>query len=107
MFATQLRVAYHDLSDLERIHTDILMKLPGVVRTQSTLVLRTVKKTTSQGVTVFQSREMRDFHLRQAVFFKTLLFSRHGKKHTVSYAIYLPKSFICAVSLVNFVTRPF
>jgi DNA-binding Lrp family transcriptional regulator len=42
-----VRVIYRDSVDLERIHTDILMKLPGVVRTQSTLVLRTVKKTTA------------------------------------------------------------
>jgi Lrp/AsnC family transcriptional regulator, leucine-responsive regulatory protein len=42
-----VRVTYRDSTDLERIHTDILMKLPGVIRTQSTLVLRTVKKTTA------------------------------------------------------------
>lgn len=42
-----VRIVYRDSTDLERIHTDILMKLPGVVRTQSTLVLRTVKKTTA------------------------------------------------------------
>jgi Lrp/AsnC family leucine-responsive transcriptional regulator len=34
-----VRVNYRDSTDLERIHTDILMKLPGVIRTQSTLVL--------------------------------------------------------------------
>jgi DNA-binding Lrp family transcriptional regulator len=45
-----LRVAYRDSSDLERIHTDILMQLPGVIRTQSTLVLRTVKRTTAMKV---------------------------------------------------------
>jgi Lrp/AsnC family leucine-responsive transcriptional regulator len=42
-----VRVTYRDSTDLERIHTDILMKLPGVIRTQSTLVLRMVKKTTA------------------------------------------------------------
>jgi Lrp/AsnC family leucine-responsive transcriptional regulator len=45
-----LRVAYRDSSDLERIHTDILMQLPGVIRTQSTLVLRTVKRTTAMKI---------------------------------------------------------
>jgi hypothetical protein len=33
--------------DLAGIRTDILMKLPGAIRTRSTLVLRTVKKTTA------------------------------------------------------------
>ena len=42
-----VRIAYRDSVDLERIHTDILMKLPGVVGTQSTLVLRIVKRTTA------------------------------------------------------------
>jgi Lrp/AsnC family transcriptional regulator, leucine-responsive regulatory protein len=41
-----LRVVYRDASDFERIHTDILTQLPGVSRVQSTLALRTVKKTT-------------------------------------------------------------
>jgi len=41
-----VRVAYADAADFERIHTDILTQLPGVVRVQSTLALRTVKKTT-------------------------------------------------------------
>jgi DNA-binding Lrp family transcriptional regulator len=41
-----LRIAYRDLADFERIHTDILTQLPGVTRVQSTLALRTVKKTT-------------------------------------------------------------
>ena len=35
----------HELD--ERIHTGILTQLPGVVRVQSTLALRTVKKTTA------------------------------------------------------------
>ncbi|GAA0921491.1 Lrp/AsnC family transcriptional regulator [Luteibacter anthropi] len=42
-----VRVVYADAADFERIHTEILTQLPGVVRVQSTLALRTVKKTTS------------------------------------------------------------
>ncbi|QDH68964.1 Lrp/AsnC family transcriptional regulator [Marilutibacter alkalisoli] len=42
-----VRVAYADAADFERIHTEILTQLPGVVRVQSTLALRTVKKTTA------------------------------------------------------------
>jgi len=42
-----LHVAYHDAADFERLHADILTQLPGVVRVQSTLALRTVKKTTA------------------------------------------------------------
>lgn len=42
-----VRVAYANSADFERIHTDILTQLPGVVRVQSTLALRTVKKTTA------------------------------------------------------------
>ncbi len=42
-----IRVAYRDSVDFERIHTDILTQLPGVARLQSTLALRTVKKTTA------------------------------------------------------------
>lgn len=41
-----LRVVYRDSADLERLHTEILTPLPGVVRVQSTLTLRTVKRTT-------------------------------------------------------------
>ena len=40
-----VRVAYADAADFERIHTTILTQLPGVVRLQSTLALRKVKKT--------------------------------------------------------------
>jgi DNA-binding Lrp family transcriptional regulator len=40
------RIAGRDAGDFERIHTDILTQLPGVSRVQSTLALRTVKKTT-------------------------------------------------------------
>ena len=42
-----VRVAYADSADFERIHTEILTQLPGVVRVQSTLALRTVKRTTA------------------------------------------------------------
>jgi len=42
-----LRIAYRDAADFERIHTDILTRLPGVARVQSTLALRTVKRTTA------------------------------------------------------------
>lgn len=42
-----MRVVYSDAADLERIHMEILTQLPGVVRVQSTLTLRTVKRTTA------------------------------------------------------------
>ena len=42
-----LRFAYRDAEDLERFHTEVLMRLPGVARSNSMLVLRTVKKTTA------------------------------------------------------------
>jgi Lrp/AsnC family leucine-responsive transcriptional regulator len=42
-----VRLAYRDAEDLERLHTDVLQRLPGVVRSNSMLVLRTVKKTTA------------------------------------------------------------
>ncbi len=42
-----VRVIYSDSADFERIHTDILTRLPGVVRVHSTLALRTVKRTTA------------------------------------------------------------
>lgn len=42
-----IRFAYRDAEDLERFHADVLMKLPGVARSNSMLVLRTVKKTTA------------------------------------------------------------
>jgi Lrp/AsnC family transcriptional regulator, leucine-responsive regulatory protein len=41
-----VRISYRDASDFERIHTGTLTRLPGVSRVQSTLALRTVKKTT-------------------------------------------------------------
>ena len=42
-----LRFAYRDTEDLERLHTEVLMRLPGVARSNSLLVLRTVKRTTA------------------------------------------------------------
>ena len=42
-----MRVIYRDSADFERIHTDIITQLPGVTRVQSTLTLRTIKKTSA------------------------------------------------------------
>ena len=42
-----LRFAYRDAEDLERFHSEVLMRLPGVARLNSMVVLRTVKKTTA------------------------------------------------------------
>lgn len=42
-----IRFAYRDAEDLERVHSQVLMHLPGVARSNSLLVLRTVKKTTA------------------------------------------------------------
>ena len=42
-----LRFAYRDAEDLERFHGEVLPRLPGVVRSNSMLVLRTVKRTTA------------------------------------------------------------
>jgi DNA-binding Lrp family transcriptional regulator len=42
-----MRFAYRDAEDLERLHAEVLSRLPGVVRSNSMLVLRTVKKTTA------------------------------------------------------------
>ncbi len=47
-----IRFAYQDAEDLERFHTEVLMRLPGVARSNSMLVLRTVKKTTALPLTV-------------------------------------------------------
>ncbi len=41
-----IRFSYRDAEDLERFHSQVLMRLPGVERLNSMLVLRTVKKTT-------------------------------------------------------------
>jgi len=45
-----LRFTYCDAGDLERFHTEVLERLPGVVRSNSMLVLRTIKKTTALAV---------------------------------------------------------
>ena len=42
-----IRFTYRDAEDLERFHSEVLMRLPGVSRSNSMLVLRTVKKTTA------------------------------------------------------------
>lgn len=42
-----IRFAYRDAEDLERFHAQVLMRLPGVARSNSMLVLRTLKKTTA------------------------------------------------------------
>lgn len=42
-----VRFSYRDGEDLERFHSQVLMRLPGVDRSNSMLVLRTVKKTTA------------------------------------------------------------
>ena len=42
-----MRVIYRDTADFERIHTDIITQLPGVTRVQSTLTLRTIKKSSA------------------------------------------------------------
>ena len=42
-----IRFSYRDAEDLERFHTQVLMRLPGVERSNSMLVLRTVKRTTA------------------------------------------------------------
>jgi Lrp/AsnC family transcriptional regulator, leucine-responsive regulatory protein len=42
-----VRFMYRDAADLERFHADVLPRLPGVERSNSMLVLRTVKKTTA------------------------------------------------------------
>ena len=42
-----LRFTYRDAEDLERFQSEVLMRLPGIARSNSLLVLRTVKKTTA------------------------------------------------------------
>jgi Lrp/AsnC family leucine-responsive transcriptional regulator len=42
-----VHVVFRDTEDLERLHAEILTRLPHVVRIQSTLALRTVKRTTA------------------------------------------------------------
>jgi Lrp/AsnC family transcriptional regulator, leucine-responsive regulatory protein len=41
-----LRVVFRNMQDLERLHSDVITRLPGVERVQSTLTLRTVKRAT-------------------------------------------------------------
>lgn len=41
-----VHVVYGDTADYERLHSEVLTKLPGVVRVQSIITLRTVKRTT-------------------------------------------------------------
>jgi Lrp/AsnC family transcriptional regulator, leucine-responsive regulatory protein len=42
-----VRFMVRDAADLERLHAEVLPRLPGVLRSNSMLVLRTVKKTTA------------------------------------------------------------
>lgn len=42
-----VRFMYRDAADLERFHAEVLPRMPGVVRSNSMLVLRTVKRTTA------------------------------------------------------------
>ncbi len=42
-----IRFAYRDAEDLGRFHAQVLARLPGLARSNSMLVLRTVKKTTA------------------------------------------------------------
>jgi Lrp/AsnC family leucine-responsive transcriptional regulator len=42
-----IRFSYRDAAELERFHANVLEGLPGVVRSNSLLVLRTIKKTTA------------------------------------------------------------
>jgi Lrp/AsnC family leucine-responsive transcriptional regulator len=42
-----IRFTYRDAEDLEHFHSEVLMRLPGVARSNSMLVLRTVKRTTA------------------------------------------------------------
>ena len=41
-----IRVAFADMADLERLHAEVISRLPGVVQIRSALALRTVKRTT-------------------------------------------------------------
>ena len=45
-----LRFTYRDAEELEQIHSQVLSSLPGVTRSNSMLVLRTVKRTTAMPV---------------------------------------------------------
>jgi DNA-binding Lrp family transcriptional regulator len=41
-----LRVAVRDMADFERVHNEVLTRLPGVARVNSSVAIRTVRKTT-------------------------------------------------------------
>ena len=41
-----IRVVFTDMADLERLHAEVISRLPGVVQIRSALALRTVKRTT-------------------------------------------------------------
>lgn len=41
-----IRTVYADAAEFERIHTEILTRLPGVVRVETVFALRTVKRST-------------------------------------------------------------
>ncbi len=45
-----VRFTYKDADDLERFHAEVLPRLPGVMRSNSMLVLRTVKRTTALSI---------------------------------------------------------
>ncbi len=45
-----VRFLYRDADDLARFHAEVLPRLPGVLRSNSMLVLRTVKRTTALAV---------------------------------------------------------
>ncbi|MCX7338981.1 MAG: Lrp/AsnC family transcriptional regulator [Hyphomicrobiales bacterium] len=42
-----VRVVYRDSADFERIHSEIITQLPGVSRVQSTMTLRTIKRSSA------------------------------------------------------------
>ena len=42
-----IRTVFADTAEFERIHGEILTRLPGVIRVETTFALRTVKRTTS------------------------------------------------------------
>ena len=39
-----LRVVFRNMQDLERLHSQVITRMPGVERVESTLILRTVKR---------------------------------------------------------------
>ena len=42
-----IRFTYRDAADLERFHAEVIIRLPGILRSNSMLVLRTIKCTTA------------------------------------------------------------